>query len=176
MAEMPSQARAREAFRLTNDFHHDLITGTQCYNTFQGPVFDSLLQHEHVRTGITRLCLFHLVVTLSKWIELYDRYHRVIPQDVHDVARDLRKEIERRGIVEYRNKVVGHIWDTDERRPLTSNEVENWLDKILEPDIPTFMLWVNDVETNSPDSVVNIVARTRDRIRATHGVTDADLA
>src|SRR5438094_3230918 len=125
---------AREAFRLASDLMIDLVAGTQTYYILARR-FDEVPTPDHVRTAITRLCLFHTIITLSKWTELYERYKAIIPKDVRDTAKKLRNEIDHRGIVEFRNKVVGHIWDNDLRRALTNDEVQGRLDTITKSNV-----------------------------------------
>jgi len=169
--------KSREAFRLASDLMMDLVAGSQAYATLQR-VFD---QHpealpDHVRVAVTRLCLFHAIISLTKWTELYDRYKDVIPSDVREVAKALRMEIDQRGIVEFRNKVVGHIWDDALGRALTNDEVEERLTSLTRSDVKGFLEWVNN--TRSDDNSATAVAAVeavRDRIREVYGLTDADL-
>src|SRR5712691_8931926 len=169
--------KAREAFRLANDLMMDLIAGSQAYAIFQRGFDQGPNQPpEHLRVAVNRLCLFHAIVSLTKWTELYDRYKDVIPPDVRDAAKGLRKEIEQRGIVEFRNKVVGHIWDDDQGRALTNDEVEERLTRLTRSDVRGFLEWVNN--TGSEDNTgtaAGVIEAVRERIREVHKLTDADL-
>jgi len=175
--------KAREAFRLSNDLMMDLMTGMQAYRTFQ-LLFARTPALEPIPTQTNRLCLFHIIFSLAKWIEFYDRYLDVIPDDTRQQAKSLKKEIENRGIAEFRNKVVGHIWDTETKRALTNSEIGERLSQVIAPDVATFMAWVNDPnddgqhpdEGRHPDTVASIIERVRDRIREVNGFTDEDLA
>ena len=153
----------------------DLIAGTRAHQALRrlflpDPPSASLMSQ------VNRLCLFHLIITLSKWTEFYDRYRDVIPPDVTEPAKVLRKQIRDRGIPGFRNKVVGHIWDDDSKRALTNAEIERRLNPLLAPNLDAFMNWINDSYQNPfPTTAVSVVERVRDRIREVHHFTDADL-
>ena len=107
---------------------------------------------------------------------LYDRYLDVIPLDVPDVAKALRKDIEERGIVEFRNKVVGHIWDYDQGRALSNNEVEQRMPHVTRSDVRGFLEWVNNTgSSDNSGTVAGVVELVRERIREAYKLTDADL-
>ena len=176
MSHPPHYERlTREAFRLGSDLMMDLVAGTQTYYILARR-FDEVPTPDHVRTAITRLCVFHTIITLSKWVELYGRYRAIIPMDVRDTAKKLRNEIDERGIVEFRNKVVGHIWDADLQRALTNEEVQDRLDVITKSNVAGFFAWINDgrLEDN-PNTAVGMIEIVRDRIRDEYGLSDADL-
>ena len=86
------KGRALQAFRLLNEFVGDLCAGTRSLELFQSPNLSSQMKDSTLVT-FRRMCLFHLVITLSKWAELYDRYKDVIPSDVQDACRDIRRQI-----------------------------------------------------------------------------------
>jgi len=72
------KAKAIEAFRILNSFVGDLVAGTRSLELFESPGFSSRLD-QNVQRVLRRMCLSHLVITLSKWAELYDRYKGVKP-------------------------------------------------------------------------------------------------
>jgi len=65
-----------------------------------------------------------LFVTLAKWIEFYDHYKVLIPEEIKGKCKQLRNELERRGVRKFRNEVVGHIWSDKHDRPLMPKEIE----------------------------------------------------
>jgi len=176
MPRPPNNVRlTREAFRLASDLMMDLVAGTQTFYLLSQR-FDALPAPEVVRTSVTRLCLFHTIITLSKWTEFYDRYKAIIPEDMRDTAKTLRKEIHDRGIVEFRNKVVGHLWDEDQRRALTNAEIEDRLNELTRGDIPAFLKWVHDgKQAPSAETAAGMIEQVRDRIREDYGLSDDDL-
>lgn len=154
--------QARAACKLASDLALDLVSGTQLYAKLLAvrPI-DPL-----VRVGIDRVCLFHVIVTLSKWTEFYDRYKQVIPSDVRQEAKRLRNQIKRQGIPNFRNTVVGHIWDKKANRPLTNVEVDVRLNRMLGGEVPAFMRWVHEPgEDRFPETAVSVMSRVKDRLR-----------
>lgn len=121
--------KAIEAVRILNDFVGDLVAGTRSMEVFESPGFSSKIG-ANTQLILRRMCLSHLVVTLSKWAELYDSYKAVIPSETRAACLKLRKEIDARGIRDFRNTVVGHIWDSELKRPLMRSEVDTRLAKV----------------------------------------------
>ena len=168
--------KASEAYRLLNDYIGDLVAGTRSLELFEtSPLFAGV--SPSMRVILRRMCLSHLVVTLSKWGEVYDRYGAIFPSDVRDACRNLRKEIDRRGIRNFRNTVVGHIWDKKLRRPLTVPEIENRLASIIGNSLESFRAWINNPTANRfPETVVAVCERVRDRIGEENGLRPTDLS
>jgi len=166
----------REAFRLANDLQLDLLTGTRSYDIFH-KLFLSNPPKEIIQIGIRRMCLWYVILTLSKWIEYYDHYKSVIPADVQMYAKNLRNEIKSKGIKEFRNNTVGHVWDKKTKMPITMQETQSRIQQILGPeDIDGFMRWVNDPTDNQfPRNVISVVEHVRDRIQEANGFTEKDL-
>jgi hypothetical protein len=126
--------------------------------------------------GLNRMALSHLIVTLAKWTELYKRYATIIPSDVRDACKRLDREIRARGVVAYRNAVVGHILDKATGCPLSPREVEERLQKVIGSDKAEFFRWINDPASNTfPMSVVAITEHLRDRLRAEYSIRDQEI-
>ncbi len=160
----------REAFRLANDMHLDLIVATGLYRKLGG--FDE----ELIRVGGGRLCLFGIVLTLAKWTEFYDRYRNVLPASVGEKAKKLKKEVVSRGIRGFRNTVVAHVFDKGTGRALTNPEVEQRLQSIAKCDLAGFLTWINDIDGQSDTgSVVQTIESIREGIKTEHGLSDKDL-
>ena len=62
--------KSRDAFRLANDLMMDLIAGSQAHAIFQRG-FDTAPSQppEHLRVAVNRLCLFHAIISLTKWTD-----------------------------------------------------------------------------------------------------------
>ncbi|HWQ68611.1 MAG TPA: hypothetical protein VN494_01425 [Patescibacteria group bacterium] len=170
------RAKAVEAYRLLNDYVGDLVAGTRSLELFEtSPLFANV--SDSMRVVLRRMCLSHLVVTLSKWGEVYDRYRDVFPDDILQLCCDLRKELDRRGVRNFRNTVVGHIWDKKLRRTLTVSEVESRLRLVIGDDLALFRAWINNpVRNDFPHTVVAVCERIRDRLGEQHGLGSADLS
>ena len=170
-----TRRRAAEAFHLSNELVMDLTVGANVYEVFRKPALhDRLLDVSFI--GVTRMCVFHIVLCLAKWAELYDRYKSVLPEDLRRPCRELAKELRRREVRRFRNKIAGHIWDTDLNAPLPTAEVMDRLSTVCDGDFPAFLRWVNDPDASrSLDTVVGLIQVTRDRIADEYSLTDADL-
>lgn len=167
--------KAIEAYRILNDFVGDLVAGTRSLEAFELPGFGSQIG-ANTQLVLRRMCLSHLVVTLSKWSELYDRYKPVIPSESRAACLELRKEIEKRGIRDFRNAVVGHIWDSKLKRPLMRAEVDTRLAQVLGDSQSSFLAWINNPTGNLfPKTVVTICEAVREGIRAEHGLNDTEI-
>lgn len=154
------RVKAVEAFRFLNDYVGDLVAGTRTVELIEtSPVFANL--SDSMRMILRRMCLSHLVMTLSKWGEVYDRYRDVFPNDVLQPCRDLRKDLDRRGVRNFRNTVAGHIWDKKLGRALTVSEVESRLGLVIGNDLASFRAWINNPTGNEfPHTVVAVCERT----------------
>jgi hypothetical protein len=64
--------RAVEAVRLLDYFLMDLITGTRILGIFESPALASKIT-PHMGVALNRVAISHLIVTLSKWTEFYQR-------------------------------------------------------------------------------------------------------
>jgi hypothetical protein len=167
-------AKARAAWRLSHELMQDLIAGTQAYWVFQKQL-EVRSAREPVPTAIRRLCLTHLVIALSKWTELYRLYRDVISLEVSKDAKNLVKVIESRGVVTFRNKVAGHVWDDETKRALTVREIEERLSMVLGGDVDDFLKWINNPQESNIGTVVGIIEKVHNQIRAEYGFTEEDL-
>ena len=167
--------RHRRTTRSSDDFVGDLVAGTRSLEFFESPGFASRIG-TNTQLILRRMCLSHLVVTLSKWAELYGRYKAVIPNATREACLSLRKEIEARGIRDFRNTVVGHIWDSKLSRPLMRPEVDTRLAKVLGDSQQSFLAWINNPAGNVfPKTVVAICEAAREAIRLEHGLNDSEI-
>jgi hypothetical protein len=99
----------------------------------------------------------------------------VIPLKVSKEAKDLVKVIERRGIVTFRNKVAGHVWDDQTKRALTNGEIEDRLSVVLDGSVERFLIWINNSEGSNGGTVVGVIDSVRDQIQNEYSFTEEDL-
>lgn len=166
---------AIEAASLLNLFLLDFIIGTRGLEIYDLLGVESRVPSSVV-IGLNRMALSHLVVTLSKWTEFYRRYKAILPDDVRDECRALNKDIVARGIVSFRNTVVGHICDKDTGRPLTSHEIDERLERIMAGQGQDFLRWINNPTDNTyPCSVVAITEHVRDRLRDEYRLANDEI-
>ncbi len=163
--------KAIYAFQILNYFVGDLTTACHFRALYQISDIKKMALPE-VLSGVNRLSLSSLFLTLAKWGEFYDLFLSVIPKDCREACRSLRNEVDRRGIKQFRNKFVGHIWDKKKGRPLTNPEIESFVATIVDGDQDAFCEWCNTPGGNVyPDTVVSIIERTRDRISEEFALT-----
>jgi hypothetical protein len=170
-----SRDRAIEAFWILNDFVGDLIGATRAVEYFDTPKFKAGASDQVLRI-YNKMADSFLFVTLAKWIEFYDRYHVVIPSDLRNICERLRNELDKRGVREFRNKVVGHIWSKKHGRPLLPNEIEELDRKIIKGDAKEFLRWVNDPKNNRLGAtIVGTSEAVRDVIRKKWSLSEQEL-
>lgn len=170
-----SRERAIEAFWILNDIGGDLIGATRGFEYFETPKFKGGATDQVVRI-FNRMADSFLFVTLAKWIEFYDRYHILIPPDARDICKSLRNELDRRGVREFRNKVVGHIWSKKHSRPLLPNEIEILDRKITKGDAREFLRWINDPNNNKlGGTIVGTSEFVRDAIKKKWSLSEQEL-
>jgi hypothetical protein len=171
-----NQLKAKEAWRLLNDYVGDLCTGTQIWRMFETmPQFANA--SDRLKILLRRMCLFYLVVTLFKVEEICESYKAIFPGDVRDARQKLMKDLKQRGVRKARNTVVGHIQDNELKRPLMGDEVEKILNSVVGDSPEAFQLWINNPVVNVfPQTVVAVCERIRDRIAEEYGFGERDLA
>jgi hypothetical protein len=167
--------RAIEAFWILNDFIRDLIGGTKAIDHFDTPKFKAGAT-EQVLQFYNNMAESFLFITLAKWIEFYDKYKQIIPSGQRDVCKQLRNELERRGIKDFRNKVVGHIWSDDHSRPLLPSEIEELGQKITKGHRSNFLKWINDPANNSlGTTIVGTSEAVRNEIQKYWSLSEKEL-
>jgi hypothetical protein len=68
--------------------------------------------------------------------------------------KEITDLVERREIGEFRNKVIGHIWDKDTGRPLSPELVDKRIAEII-PDNVQFFSWILNLrDANDPTTIV----------------------
>ena len=160
-----SKERAVEACTILNDFIGDLIGATRAYEYFETKQFKEAAT-ENVLRIFNRMADSFLFVTLAKWVEFYDRYRVLIPPDTRAICEQLRNELDSRGVREFRNKVVGHIWSKKHSRPLLPKEIADLDRKITREDAREFLRWVNDPNNNQlGTTIVGTSEFVRDAIK-----------
>jgi len=167
--------RALEAYEILNELIGDLVVTTNVFKDYHYPAFVPVMTSSY-QAAITRLCVYHIVMSLAKFIEFYQKYKSVIPEDVRANCTALQEDIQNRGVREFRNKVVGHIWDKNTKRPLTYSDTLTYLDRIYCGNFDKFLLWVNNPYGNKyPETVVGTVQYIRDRIQQEFNISEEEV-
>lgn len=166
--------KATEAWRILNTFVGELVCSARSFELYEAPGFRKMAS-ERVINEFRKMSTSYLLITLTKWVEFYDKYHNLIPTDIRPIAKSVKTKIEQSGVVNFRNNVVGHIWDKKAHRPLGKEEIEQAIDKIFDSTPGPFLLWINDQKNNIfPKTIVSITEEIRRRIELEHGLSEKD--
>ena len=163
--------RAIEAIDILNDFIADCIAPVNVFKDYLIK-WDGDDSKQSSLVAVYRLCMSQIILTLFKWVEFYEKYHDLIPENMRDDCKMLLKRVKARDIEYFRNSCIGHIWNKEKNRPLHNSEIEELLNKITLNHVGKFMKWVNDSDNNSyPNTVVSIVESLRDTIATKNSVS-----
>jgi hypothetical protein len=117
----------------------------------------------------------HLVLNLAKLVEFHSRYAQILPVQERAAWRSVRKELEKREVVKFRNSVIGYIWDREKDRPLFDSEVDAYIARIAKNDPVDFVEWIiGQTPHTKAQSIVSLLERTRNQLRDTHRITNAE--
>jgi hypothetical protein len=170
-----ARERAVEAVRLLNSFLLDFVVGTRGLEIFDCPAVAPSVSRT-TAIGLNRMAISHLVISLAKWKEFYGHYRAILPADVRDACLGLHDQVIARGIVDFRNTVVGHILNDGTKRPLTSREIDERLERVIAGEREDFLRWINNPAHNAfPHSVVAITEHVRDRLRVEYQLSDEEI-
>jgi hypothetical protein len=164
-----------EATRILNEFVGDLIVGTQVMVQYAKLSKEGRISPK-VEQAVLKMCLSHLIITLTKFTELYMRYKDILPKDCVEECKKIFTELERRNVREMRNKVFAHIWDDDHGRPLKLSEIILAMERVFGPDTHVFLRWINDPKANEfGKTVIGTIEFTRDRLIEDFKLTNEEL-
>jgi hypothetical protein len=167
--------KAIDAVDLLNDFIGDLITGANVLREYMKEQREGRLD-VRLMVPIQRMCLSHLILTLNKWCEFYEKYSQLVADEHREAVKGLNRELKDKKVKEFRHKCIGHIWDKEHRRPLIHSEIMTRLENITGGSLPCFLSWINNPQNNtSPNTVVSIVETVRDSISARYQITEAEV-
>lgn len=159
-----SSARIEEASAILNTLVLDLMVGVRSIDIFRTLNGKQSLS-QNMRVGLNRLSTVHLLLALAKWMEFYKYYKDLIPEDLAPAAKANYKKLQSRGVREFRNKVVGHIWDDKLKRPLSTAEVHTRLSDIIGPNEDSFNRLIYDPDAASrTDHLVGLTEEIRDAL------------
>jgi hypothetical protein len=129
--------KAVHAADTLTDFIGDLVGGTALLRQWATD-FKAGRVSEPVMVSVQKICVSHLVLALSKFTEFYSRFNQVIPSEYLGTCKTLAGEIRRKGVVDFRNKCVGLIWDKEQQRPLLHSEIMMRLARLTAGDMSGF--------------------------------------
>ncbi len=169
---MPTSPRddAVHAVDTLNDFVGDFVSGVMLFREwetqFKGGHVPKILM-----VNVQKICLSHLVLGLCKFVEFYERFHKIIPSEHRKTCKGLVREIKQKGVIAFRNKCVGHIWDNDLDRPLIHSEIMARINLLMGNNISEFLDWINNPKGNTLHTVVGIVETVRDIVMTQYTIT-----
>ncbi len=166
---------AINAVDILNDLIGDFVSGTL--------VLSDYYRHHKIGTfrrdqmiSVQKMCLSNLVLSFAKLLEFWSRFHEVVPNEHRAVLKELNRNLIRRGVVDFRNKIVGHIWDNDLGRPLGHSEIMARLATLTGGDLTVFLRWVNNPEGNTyPRTVLGVIETLRDSLVDAHGIQPSEV-
>jgi hypothetical protein len=165
-----SSDRHQEAVSILNMFILDAMVGLRSLDIFSA-IDDKRPLSVNMRAGLSRLSTTHLILALAKWMEFYERYKSLIPQSTAATAKTVYSNLKTRGVRDFRNKVVGHIWDKDVGKPLSKEDMQERLARVIGPDEEAFNRWIYNPSATDPTShLVGLTEEIRDALR-TKGAT-----
>jgi hypothetical protein len=170
-----SNNKAIDAADTLNDFIGDLITGVMVLREYaieqqKGRVIPQQM------IAIQKMCLSHLVLTLCKFLEFWEHYHDLVPNEHHNECKALVKNLTKKKVKEFRNKCVGHFWDTGKQRPLVHSEIVTRLEVMIGNDLSNFLNWINNPKNNTyPSTVVSIVETVRDALLVGYSIQPDEI-
>jgi hypothetical protein len=171
----PDRATAIHAVDVLNDFVGDFVGGVMLWREYNAQYQAQKLPLT-IMVNVQKICLSHLVVSFSKVIEFYERFHQLLSPEHRSAAKGLIRDINQKGILDFRNKCVGHIWDVDAGRPLVHSEIMSRLGRMTNDDMDGFLKWINDPHANVyPATVVSILETVRDALMAQYSIAPDEV-
>ena len=154
--------RAVDAVDVLNDFVGDFVAGVMVLREYSQRLKNKNSDGKALIT-IHKMCISYLILALCKWLEFYDKYKTIIPDENREDCKKLLKILREKNVMLFRNRIVGHIWDKTLNRPLKNSEIMEKLNIITNNNLGEFLSWINDPNNNEyPSTVVSIVETTRD--------------
>jgi len=147
-----------------NEILLDLIAATRTYEYF---FLEAIFATgtENMSTGIWRMCFFHLVDALFKYVETYEYTKDIIPDSVRPLAKKLFKECEEKNIRSCRNNYGSHHRDLLMNSISPTNEIKSLIDSVIQGDQYSFIKWINNFEdVPDPSSVQSSIEKIRAEI------------
>lgn len=164
-----------DAIDVLNDLFNDLVAGTMVFENYQSRFTMGEITQPGI-VAVQKMCVSHLILGLNKLCEFWEKFHCLVPEEERPEMKALVSKLQRRGIKEFRNTVVAHVWDKKCRRTRTQSEVITLLNQISDGDPGGFLMWLNNPNDNTyPKTVVSIVQTLRDHLRELHGVNADEI-
>jgi hypothetical protein len=173
---MHSVGEAEYIAKLLNTLLGDLSAARHAYQ-----VNDILKGHPAIKgvgkdywAVVNRSFIVHLVITLSKICEAYDRYGKHMPEEQRKQLKVATKEIKGRRVVDLRNRFCAHIHDKEKGRPVTKSELDEYMLALCGGDLAALVPWFWNVDGNpASQSIGGVIERCRDAVIKSYGLDPA---
>lgn len=122
------------------------------------------------------MCVSNIVLAFAKFEEFWRHYHALVPEEHRAACKALLKAVDRKKIIDFRNRCVGHVWDNKKRRPLVHSEIKRALETMVAPSFLSFLNWINNPKANTyPSTVISVVESVRDALVSAHAIQPAEV-
>ncbi|MCX5855719.1 MAG: hypothetical protein NTZ24_14310 [Deltaproteobacteria bacterium] len=169
------RTRAIEACQILNDLIGDIVVSTRTIEIFKSKNFKPLMTAVY-KIAATRFCVFQIVLSLYKILEFDSHYRSFVPNKMSDCWKIMIKEIKSRGVKNFRNTLVGHIWNKQMKRPISNKEHDEFENQLYGGDFNGFLLWINNPNDNTfPKTVISIVETAKKKIAEDYKIDDSEI-
>ena len=170
-----NRENAIDAADVLNDLISDFIAGTNTFrdyrNRYKAGTF-SLYQ----MSAVQKMCFSHIALAFCKLLEFWEKYREIVPEEHCQNLKSINSKLSKTGVLKFRNKVAGHIWDRKNQRPLYHSEIMTMLEKMIGENVDDFLNWINDPNNNVyPNTIISIVETIRDSISNEHNIDPAEI-
>ena len=168
-----SRDTAIDAIDILNDLMGEIMNGVDVYKHYVEDHKTGIVTFDDM-AGVQRLCFTSIILALNKVREFNKRYLRIVPQGVHRAAlTQLQEAIVARGIPEFRDHCIGHIWNLKTKQPVKHSEVMERLSVIVGGNVTVFVKWLNSTESGG--TVVGILESIRDTLKEEYSVIVSEV-
>lgn len=116
-------------YELAMHHHHYIVTKQLSGRELPGQT--PTAQAEYFRTVVSHNYAM-LALTLCKVMEFHSAFRSYLPSDIRAELDAINSRIARSRILDYRNKFVGHLFDSKTRQPLDPNVIAEYWQVLLE--------------------------------------------
>lgn len=107
----------------------------------------------HMYQQIYRMCMSWLLLTCTKVEELWKTYGAFASDETTSMMRSSLKEMQRRGVFSLRSKAIAHAIDKETGRPISPEELQEAIFRMMDDDWMGFFHWLRQPEDPKKDSV-----------------------
>ncbi len=159
--------RAVDAIDILNDLMNEIMTGVEVYNHYLVKHKAGIISFDGMASA-QRLCFTSIFLALNKIREFNRRYLRIVPEYYRVSLKELQDIIVERGIPDYRDHCIGHIWDSSANQPVKHSEVNRRLSVIIGGKTVDFLNWLHI--TGKTETVAGILEAVRDALMTEYSV------